>query len=129
MSIRIDKNGHINRGITIASALKLYDHKSGIHPDKNIPLELSLMKANEINKIEELFRDVQLLIIDEFSQLSTIYISHIDLMLRHILRNTNDFGGLIVILAGDELQLHPIIPNEPIYTSVIETIILQLMEL
>ena len=31
MSIRIDKNGNTNKGITIASALKLYNHKTGFY--------------------------------------------------------------------------------------------------
>ncbi len=57
-------------------------------------------------------RAMELLIIDEVSMLRPDLLDAIDLMLRHVRRVRQPFGGVQVLFIGDLLQLPPVIKNE-----------------
>ena len=60
----------------------------------------------------KLLRELELLIIDEVSMLRADLLDAIDMVLRHIRRKNNPFGGVQVLFIGDLLQLPPVIKNE-----------------
>ena len=60
----------------------------------------------------KLLRELELLIIDEVSMLRADLLDAIDMVLRHIRRKSNPFGGVQVLFIGDLLQLPPVIKNE-----------------
>lgn len=61
---------------------------------------------------KELIREIELLIIDEVSMLRCDTLDAIDVILRHVRKNSNPFGGLQMLFIGDLYQLPPVIQNE-----------------
>jgi len=59
-----------------------------------------------------LLRELELLIIDEVSMLRADLLDAIDLVLRHVRRNSHPFGGVQVLFIGDLMQLPPVVKNE-----------------
>jgi hypothetical protein len=60
----------------------------------------------------ELFRDLQLLIIDEVSMVRADALDAIDAILRHFRRRPHQvFGGVQVLFIGDLFQLPPVMPD------------------
>jgi nucleoside-triphosphatase THEP1 len=59
-----------------------------------------------------LIRELELLIIDEVSMLRADLLDAIDLVLRHVRRNSAPFGGIQVLFIGDMLQLPPVVKDE-----------------
>ena len=60
----------------------------------------------------KLLRELELLIIDEVSMLRADLLDAIDLVLRHVRRNSYPFGGVQVLFIGDMLQLPPVVKEE-----------------
>jgi uncharacterized protein YpbB len=60
----------------------------------------------------KLLRELELLIIDEVSMLRADLLDAIDLVLRHVRRNSYPFGGVQVLFIGDMLQLPPVVKDE-----------------
>lgn len=60
----------------------------------------------------KLLRELELLIIDEVSMLRADLLDAIDLVLRHVRRNSHPFGGVQVLFIGDMLQLPPVVKDE-----------------
>ena len=56
----------------------------------------------------EQLKNLKILIIDEFSMLKADILYRIDLRLREITQNKQDFGGVLVFLFGDPAQLKPV---------------------
>ncbi len=56
----------------------------------------------------QLFRTLELLVIDEVSMVRADLLDQMDLMLRRIRRNNQPFGGVQVLLIGDLYQLPPV---------------------
>jgi len=63
------------------------------------------------NKLE-LFRELELLIIDEVSMVRCDLIDLIDTILRHARKSNRPFGGVQVLFIGDLFQLPPVAQNE-----------------
>ncbi|MBA4146212.1 MAG: helicase [Cytophaga sp.] len=63
------------------------------------------------NKLE-LFRELELLVIDEVSMVRCDLIDLIDTLLRHARRSNRPFGGVQVLFIGDLFQLPPVAQNE-----------------
>ncbi len=61
---------------------------------------------------KELIREIELLIIDEVSMLRCDTLDAIDVILRHVRKNTQPFGGLQMLFIGDLYQLPPVIQHE-----------------
>lgn len=59
-----------------------------------------------------LFRNMELLVIDEVSMLRADVLDAMDYMLRRIRKNSEAFGGVQVLFIGDLLQLPPVVRNE-----------------
>lgn len=59
-----------------------------------------------------LFRNLELLVIDEVSMLRADILDAMDYMLRRIRKNNENFGGVQVLFIGDLLQLPPVVKNE-----------------
>lgn len=85
---------------TFQTAIKLND---GLSVLKNLQMYESKRK---------LLRELELLIIDEVSMLRADLLDAIDLVLRHIRRNSYPFGGVQVLFIGDMLQLPPVVKEE-----------------
>ncbi len=60
----------------------------------------------------KLLRELELLIIDEVSMLRADLLDAIDLVLRHVRRNSHPFGGVQVLFIGDMLQLPPVVKED-----------------
>lgn len=61
---------------------------------------------------QQLFRSMELLIIDEVSMLRADLLDAIDWTLRNVRKNNEPFGGVQVLFIGDLLQLPPVVKNE-----------------
>lgn len=68
---------------------------------------LSELKLNASKR--NLIREMELLIIDEVSMLRADTLDAIDLVLRHVRRKREAFGGVQLLLIGDLLQLPPVV--------------------
>lgn len=67
------------------------------------------LKTEKLAKMQNRFRNIKLVIIDEYSMLSDKMLGKIDQRLRQARGNPNDFfGGLSMILVGDLAQLPPV---------------------
>src|SRR6478736_6866998 len=60
----------------------------------------------------ELFREMELLIIDEVSMVRCDLLDLIDTLLRHARKSNKPFGGVQVLFIGDLFQLPPVAQNE-----------------
>jgi uncharacterized protein YpbB len=90
----------INQSPTIPGNIKLNDAFSVV---KNLQMYDTKRK---------LLRELELLIIDEVSMLRADLLDAIDLVLRHVRRNSYPFGGVQVLFIGDMLQLPPVVKDE-----------------
>lgn len=61
---------------------------------------------------KELIREIELLIIDEVSMLRCDTLDAIDVILRHVRKSSQPFGGVQMLFIGDLYQLPPVIQNE-----------------
>lgn len=61
---------------------------------------------------QQLFRSLELLIIDEVSMLRADLLDAMDWALRHVRKINEPFGGVQVLYIGDLLQLPPVVKNE-----------------
>jgi hypothetical protein len=61
---------------------------------------------------QQLFRSMELLIIDEVSMLRADLLDAMDWTLRNVRKNNAPFGGVQVLFIGDLLQLPPVVKNE-----------------
>jgi len=68
---------------------------------------LPLMNES-LKELQQEFKGFTIIIIDEYSMLSQVMLSKIDLRLRQALNNPIKFGGISVILIGDPGQLLPV---------------------
>jgi hypothetical protein len=60
----------------------------------------------------ELFREMELLIIDEISMVRCDLLDLIDTILRYVRKSSKPFGGVQVLFIGDLFQLPPVAQNE-----------------
>jgi len=78
--------------------------------DKNHPL---LSRIHYRKEKLDLFRSIELLIIDEASMVASYTVDAIDTILRYIRRSPNQpFGGVQILFIGDLYQLPPVIKKE-----------------
>ena len=66
------------------------------------------MSDNHKNHIRELFKDIKLLIIDEFGMTGRLKLRQISEYLKQVFDQDSTFGHISVIMAGDFNQLKPI---------------------
>jgi ATP-dependent DNA helicase PIF1 len=90
------------QGQTIHSFLKI-PVSDLTHPPKDLPSEI-------LQSMQEQLRDLRYVIIDERSFVGQRFFAAIDYRLRHIFpaRSHERFGGLSVLLFGDDAQLPPV---------------------
>jgi hypothetical protein len=92
---------NIDGGDTLHRVFK-FSFNSMKGTDLILPLNDSLLKLLENNLL-----NVDVLVVDELSNLEASFISHIDERLRQALGNNLPFGGLAVIFMGDFFQNSP----------------------
>jgi hypothetical protein len=88
--------------------------KKGVY-DRKLSDRYSLLQNLRIeSEKRNLFRDLELLIIDEVSMVRCDILDSIDVLLRHFRRKENlPFGGVQVLFIGDLFQLPPVVqPQE-----------------
>lgn len=74
---------------------------------------VSIKKHFRMNNMRRsLFRNLELLIVDEVSMLRADVLDAMDFMLQTIRRNSQPFGGVQLLFIGDLLQLPPVVKNE-----------------
>ncbi len=74
---------------------------------------ISIKKHFRMNNVRRsLFRNLELLIIDEVSMLRADVLDAMDFMLQTIRRNNKPFGGVQLLFIGDLLQLPPVVKND-----------------
>jgi nucleoside-triphosphatase THEP1 len=80
----------------------------------NIHTPASLLKQLQMFETKrKLLREMELLIIDEVSMLRADLLDAIDIVLKHVRRNSKQsFGGVQVLFIGDLLQLPPVVKQE-----------------
>ena len=96
-------------GITLHTAFQL--------PIDRFGGKMKKLDANIANSLREMYSDLKVLVIDEFSMLGSRTFLRIDTRLRQITGKTQIFGGVSVILVGDLNQLSPVI-DKPIYMPI-----------
>jgi len=87
-SAPLQENVKLNDAFSVIKNLQMYDSK------------------------RKLLRELELLIIDEVSMLRADLLDAIDLVLRHVRRNSHPFGGVQVLFIGDMLQLPPVVKED-----------------
>jgi nucleoside-triphosphatase THEP1 len=87
-STLLQENVRLNDAFSVIKNLQMYDSK------------------------RKLLRELELLIIDEVSMLRADLLDAIDLVLRHVRRNSQPFGGVQLLFIGDMLQLPPVVKEE-----------------
>lgn len=108
-------------GVTIHSMFQL--PLSGFIPENNVdPHFTENLKFETKDSLgrhfkvagmkKSVFRNMELLIIDEVSMLRPDLLDAIDFMLKKVRKKSAAFGGVQVLFIGDLLQLPPIIRNE-----------------
>lgn len=71
-----------------------------------------LYKLESDEKLNKKISKTDVLIIDEISMLSASRLDSVNLVCQQIRQNTQPFGGLQVVMAGDFFQLPPVVKNE-----------------
>lgn len=88
---------------------------STLHSTFNLPIGLLFVGSSDLQKIFyreeklELLQEMQLLVIDEISMVSSYILDCIDYLLRSVRGSNEDFGGVQLLLIGDPYQLSPIV--------------------
>lgn len=103
------KAAFLIRGETVHSTF--YIPCTNNDKDALIPL-----KNHTLAKIQDEFKNIQIVIIDEFSMLSTVMFGKMDLRLQQAKNNLESFGGISILLIGDPGQLLPV-GGSPLYIS------------
>lgn len=88
-----------------------------IHSWSGIGIKEKLSKAQlyqleSDEKLNKKLNKTDVLIIDEISMLSASRLDSVNLVCQQIRQNTQPFGGLQVVMAGDFFQLPPVVRNE-----------------
>ena len=100
------------RGQTIHSWLNLGMIKGNLeYEDKGLEANIDRIIYNT-NKKWEHVKDVDTLIIDEISMCDALTLDIIDGVLRWVKRNNKPFGGIQMILVGDNYQIPPVKKDE-----------------
>jgi ATP-dependent DNA helicase PIF1 len=88
-----------------------------IHSFFGFPAKFFTPEDIKKRKDTRLYRNIEVLIIDEISMVRADMIDHIDMFLRINRENMNPFGGVQVIFFGDLFQLPPVVatPEEQNY--------------
>ncbi len=99
------------KGVTIHSFFQL--------PFGNLTPEEAKIQINQrgytLEKIN-LYRSLDLLIIDEISMVRADVLDTVDIVLRRFRRSSQPFGGLQLLMIGDLHQLPPVVKEEEWYT-------------
>ena len=114
-------------GVTLHSCLGLpVVNKSYGQHEADVPLP----QGARLQHLKDIWRHIDLLIIDEMSLVSAKLLKRIDLRLRHIkaLGANLPFGGVNIVLIGDFYQLPPVL-DQPIFHDLNLFKLFQLCEL
>jgi len=84
-------------GSTIHSALRIISDERGFHT-----------LAFHDNELNNFLLQINTLIIDEISMISSQLLTYISELFKSLHKNNNPFGGINVILVGDLVQLPPV---------------------
>ena len=79
------------------------------------------LKGHKLSKLQNTFKSIKLLIIEEYPILSREMLSAIDVRLRQATNKDEIFGGISVILSGDRAlnHLYPVC-SKPLYDQEFE---------
>lgn len=80
----------------------------------HITEEEVLQKAKSVGP-DSIYRQIDLMIIDEISMVRADLLDHIDLFLRGALNKKHPFGGVQVLFVGDLYQLPPVVKSDERY--------------
>ncbi len=77
-----------------------------------LPLETVIANLSYTKDKVKLFKELQLLVIDEVSMVRCDLMDIVDAILREVRKNNNAFGGVQLLLIGDLYQLPPVVRRE-----------------
>jgi len=77
------------------------------------PADYNRLNQEQIKTVRETLKNLQLLILDEVSMISSLTLLYIHLRLTEIMSDNQYFGGVSVVFFGDFLQLPPVKGNQP----------------
>ena len=115
------KNGHPDKKKILVLAptgvASININGTTIHSGLSIPTKGKLYPLNDKNKtnLRMKLANVELIIIDEISMVSSMLFRNIDMRLQEIYLCDKPFGGKSIILCGDLYQLPPV-QGKPVYT-------------
>lgn len=100
------------KGQTLCSALGFSSFSKSAFSVPYISLTAQKNGASKLNSLQQRYRDIHLVIIDEFSVISCGMLYWIDQRMREIWPQDRHlrFGGRDVIFTGDAAQLDPVVP-------------------
>lgn len=100
---------------TVHSALAIGTKQSQRQSDGSLkPLDLQKLAL-----LEEMYKDTEIIVIDEVSMMTAILLGDVNTRLQQIKKTTALFGGLTILLAGDFQQLPPAV-GTPTYTGILK---------
>ncbi|KUF88393.1 Potassium/sodium hyperpolarization-activated cyclic nucleotide-gated channel 1 [Phytophthora nicotianae] len=101
------------KGQTICSALELTSFSRNAFSNPYSPMTTQKGGATKLKRLQEQYKDVHLVIIDEFSVISCGMLYWIDQRMREIWpqHTHQSFGGRDVVFTDDSAQLDPVIPH------------------
>ena len=112
--IRTTMYTNLNKNVFVTSTTGLTANAingSTIHSALNLPVgrrKFVNLSPDALKKYQDKFKDINLLVIDEFSMLRARELHYVNKRLKQIKHNENDFGGMLVLLVGDPGQLPPV---------------------
>ncbi|ETL35113.1 hypothetical protein L916_12716, partial [Phytophthora nicotianae] len=101
------------KGQTTCSALELTSFSRNAFSNPYSPMTTQKGGATKLKRLQEQYKDVHLVIIDEFSVISCGMLYWIDQRMREIWpqHSHQSFGGRDVVFTDDSAQLDPVIPH------------------
>ena len=100
------KAAYLINGMTLHSAFQL--------PVQQNHKPMAELSHDVANTIREKLINLKLLIIDEISMVGSMLLKRVDIRLRQIMGENEDFGGIDVITVGDLKQLPPVF-DSPVF--------------
>ena len=104
----------LNKNVLVTSTTGLTANAingTTIHSALNLPVgrrKFMNLSSNALKEYQDKYKDINCLIIDEFSMLRAKELHFVNKRLKQIKHNDNDFGGMLVLLVGDPGQLPPV---------------------
>lgn len=110
----MESNNDEYLGRQVTPECEEYEHENELESVCLDDCESGTPTAHLNDRIFNRLEQLQVLVIDEISMVSTETVDLMDQCLQHVKRNASPFGGLLVLVVGDFFQLKPVLKKEDI---------------